>query len=96
MARGSKSSSNNDRILIPQSVSKVKEEEDIAAEMSEDEEAAYNSDEDMPNQSQVEIVKSVRHLKLWLIVCYCFKTETAFKIPANDWVFVRKLIGERR
>ena len=57
MARGSKGPSSTDRILIPQSVGNVKEEDDIAAEMSEEEEVGYNSDEDMPNQHQVLVKK---------------------------------------
>ena len=57
MARGIKGSSSTDRILIPQSVGNVKEEDDIAAEMSDEEEAAYNSDEDMPHQQEVLVKK---------------------------------------
>jgi hypothetical protein len=51
MARSSNGSRSADRILIPQTAGNVKQE-DIADEMSE-EEAAYNSDEDMPIQHQV-------------------------------------------
>ncbi len=52
MARNSNGSRSADRVFIPQTAGNVKQE-DIADEMSEEEEAAYNSDEDMPIQQQV-------------------------------------------